>query len=81
MTSAIQLGDYVRFREGHVPEALQGRERDLGIVIALVPHRKDEQWPVVQFDGYRTAAVAPGVLDVVGGDWPAQDFAAGATKA
>ena len=79
--TTIQLGDYVRFREGHAPDAMKGRERDLGTVIALVPHHKDEHWPVVQFDGYRTAALAPGMLEVVGEAWPAADFAAGASRA
>ena len=81
MTSTIQLGDYVRFRAGMAPKALEGRERDLGTVIALVPHRKDEQWPVVQFDGYRTAGLSPNMLEVVGEAWPAQDFAARASRA
>ena len=77
----VQLGDYVRFRDGHAPEALKGRERDLGIVIALVPHDGADEWPVVQFDGHRTAALSPALLEVVGEAWPAQDYAAGASRA
>ena len=81
MTSTIQLGDYGRFRPGKAPEALKGRERDLGTVVALVSQTGPEPWPVVQFEGYRTAALSPGLLEVVGEAWPGGGSATGATKA
>ena len=66
MTSRIQLGDHVRFRAGMTPEALKGRERDVGIVIAFERQVGPGIWPVVQFETYRTTAIAPGLLEVVG---------------
>ena len=67
----VQLGDVVRFRVGRAPDAMKGRERDLGTVVVLISYGGPEPWPEVQFDGYRTAALAPGLLEVVGEAGPA----------
>lgn len=63
----IQLGDYVRFRDGQAPEALQGREHELGVVIALVIQEGSEPWPLAQFESYRSVASDSSSLRLVGG--------------
>ena len=73
MTSRIQLRDHVRFRAGMAPEALKGRERDVGVVIAFERQVGPGTWPVVQFETYLSAAIAPGLLEVVGEPSSARD--------
>ena len=73
MASGVQLGDSVRFCVGMAPEALKGREAALGVVTALVPFGSPELWPVVQFDGFKTSVLQPGLLEVVGDTSPARD--------
>ena len=62
----VQLGDHVRFRAGMTPEANKARERDVGGVVALLSETGPEPWPVVQFDGYGSVALQPGLVEVVG---------------
>ena len=69
---AVQLGDHVRFRAGMSPEALKGRDRDIGIVVGFDRHLGPEPAPLVQFETYR-AAILPGLLEVVGEPIPARD--------
>ena len=70
----IRLGDFVRFRSGKAPDALKGRERDLGTVVSLVPRGGPEPWPIVQFKGYQTSELQPGLVDVIGeAAWPTRN--------
>ena len=62
----VQFGDHVRFRASQAPEAMKGREDDVGVVVALLTETGPEPWPVVQFDGYRSAALQPGMVEVIG---------------
>ncbi len=70
---AFQLGDHVRFRGGKAIEAMRGRKRHVGVIVALVPELGPEPWPVVQFNGYRTAALQSGMLEGVEGSEAARE--------
>lgn len=67
----VQLGDYVRFRPGMAPDALHERERDVGIVVALLPQPGPGALAVAIFDGYRSPPISPDVFEVVGEPMPA----------
>ncbi len=61
----FQLGDRVRFRGGMAMEAMRGRKRRVGVVVALVAEIGPEPWIVVQFGGYRSPALQPAMLESV----------------
>ena len=63
---AFELGDRVRFRGGMAIEAMRGRKRRVGVVVALVAEPGPEPWRVVQFGSYRSPALQPAMLEAVG---------------